>query len=107
MSFGGFLADVPRHLGVNEALDAATDAFVAPAYSFRSGRRGPEELALRRHAKAINVLRTCLDSQSAAHASETLCAIQLIMIYQVGVKSFRHIDTVLNHYSLSCVLRYG
>lgn len=95
LNFGGFLSDVPRRLGVNAALDAATDAFVIAANNFRAGRRGPDEMVLKKHANAIHALRTCLDHPPTAHASETLCAIQMIMIYQVSVIALRPYSSLI------------
>lgn len=82
-NFGGFIIDIPRRLGSNAALDATSDAFVASFTGFRSGRREPDTKVLRLHGKALKALRSCLEERTTAQASETLCAIQLIMIYQV------------------------
>lgn len=86
LNFGGFLVDVPRRLGHHKALDAAANAFVAAFAWFRTGRAtGFDALTFRLHGKALNALRLCLDDPITAHASETLCAIQLIMIYHVSI----------------------
>lgn len=82
-SFGGFMCDVPTRLGVNEALDATSDAFVAAYVRFRAGRLEPDSQLLRKHGNALKALRSCLEVPSKAQASETLCALQLIMTYQV------------------------
>jgi Fungal specific transcription factor domain len=86
-NFGGYLADVPRRLGTNPALDAASDALVAAHTDFcSSGRPGSECELLAKHSHALSVLRDALDDPVKAHSSETLCAIMLLMIVQVCKK---------------------
>ena len=85
-NFGAFLREVPRRLGTNEALDAASDALVT-AYTWYTsssvGYRIPDTEALTKHSLALNALRNCLDDPVKAHSSETLCAIMLLQICQV------------------------
>lgn len=80
---GAFVSEIPRRLGQNAALDAATDALVAAFTPYRAGSRRPTLHILSKHGKALEALRCCLGKPSTAHAPETLCAIQLMMIYQV------------------------
>ncbi|KAI9794103.1 MAG: hypothetical protein M1833_000468 [Piccolia ochrophora] len=83
-NFGGYLADIPRRLGTNPVLDAASDALVSAHTNYCSSghpRAGCELLA--KYSHALNVLRDALDDPVKAHSSETLCAIMLLMIVQV------------------------
>lgn len=83
-NFGGFLADVPRRLGMSPALDAASDALIAAHTNFcSSGHPGLECELLAKYSHALNVLRDALDEPVKAHSSEALCAIMLLMIVQV------------------------
>ena len=82
-NLGGFLVGIPRRLGHNEALDAASDALVMAWVHFRSGERKPSLQVLRKHGLALNALRRYLEEPAKAQATETLCAVQTIMITQV------------------------
>lgn len=83
-NFGAYLADIPRRLGTNPALDAASDALVAAHTNFCSNGHGvPDYAFLAKYSRALNVLRDELDDPDKAHSSETLCAIMLLMIIQV------------------------
>lgn len=85
LNFGGYLADVPRRLGTNLALDAASDALVAAHTNFCSnGHFVPEYGLLAKYSQALNALRDVLDDRDKAYSSETLCAIMVLMIVQVG-----------------------
>lgn len=83
-NFGGYLADVPRRLGMNPALDVASDALVSVHTSFCSqGHYVHDPRVLAKYSKALVVLRDALDDPDKAYSSETLCAIMLLMIVQV------------------------
>ena len=87
-NFGGYLVQVPRRLGTNPALDAAADALVAAHTSFCStGPTGTEGLLVK-HSRALNALRRALTDPVTARSTETLGAIMLLMIVQVGRMSF-------------------
>ncbi|KAF4554099.1 Hypothetical protein D9617_5g069750 [Elsinoe fawcettii] len=84
-NFGPFLEDVPRRLGHNAALDAATEAVMAAYIAFR-GRNGREpsknnQLCLRSYGKAVNSLRECLNDHRAS-SSETLCSTMMLLIVE-------------------------
>ncbi|KAL4876448.1 hypothetical protein BJY04DRAFT_199981 [Aspergillus karnatakaensis] len=80
-AYGGYLAMIPRHLGVNEALDAAVDSLVTAHRSFAS--RGEVTItALSKYSKALGALRTCLNNPSTARSTETLCAVMVLMSTQ-------------------------
>ena len=82
-NFGPFLEEVPRRLGTNEALDAASDALITAYTGFCAGEVAPSPEVLGKHSRALNSLRRCLDDPVKAHSSETLCAIMMLLIHQV------------------------
>ncbi|KAI9706393.1 MAG: hypothetical protein M1836_003398 [Candelina mexicana] len=83
-NFGGYLVNVPRHLGINPALDTASDALVSAHTSYcSSGPAHPGHELWAKYSHALNALREALNDPSTAQSSETLCAIMLLMIVQV------------------------
>lgn len=88
-NFGGFMASIPRRIGHNKALDAAADAFIHAFLRFSEGRRVHPD-ALRKHGQALLALRGALSQTITAQEPETLCAIQVIMAYQVILSSNSH-----------------
>ena len=84
-NFGVYLVEVPRHLGINPALDAASDALVAAHANLCSnGRFVPQYGLIFKYSKALSALRDALNDPHTAQTSETLCAIMILMIVQVG-----------------------
>lgn len=83
LAFGDFLTHIPRRLGTSDALDAAARAFTTVTASYRNGTSVCNEQALQDHVEALRALRTSLDCSATAGASQTLCAAQLIMTYEV------------------------
>ena len=82
-TFGGFLAEIPRHLGVNSALDTAADTLVAAYAGFCRGNFEPDTSVRRKYSRALCTLRTTLDDPVQAQSSETLCSAMLLMFCQV------------------------
>ena len=82
-NFGPFLEDVPRRLGVNEALDAASTALVAAYTNFASGKVVASPDVITKHTNALSALRRCLNDPSKAYSSETLCSTMILIIVQV------------------------
>lgn len=83
-AYGGFLTEIPRRLGVNQALDASVDALTTAFSSVYTHQRTSEALA--KYTQALTSLRVCLDDPAKSHQPETLCAIYLVMICQVGAQ---------------------
>jgi hypothetical protein len=83
-SFGPFLELVPQRLGRNAALDAAAKAIIAAhsSYCFSSHRASPNVLL--DYSRALSHLRFALNEIVTAQSLETLCAIKLLLICQVG-----------------------
>jgi glutamate-1-semialdehyde aminotransferase len=79
--YGPFIEDIPRRLGRNEALDSAAVAWVA-GYSCVRTREQTQEMY---HAcnDAVAKLRTCLNDPIKAVEIETICAVYMMMIFQV------------------------
>ena len=82
-NFGPFLEDIPRHLGLNDSLDTAADALVAAYGQFRTTGRATNELGLRKYSRALHTLRNCLEEPQKACMTETLCAIMILMVFEV------------------------
>lgn len=90
LCYGGFLTELPRRLGTNDALDSAVRLFsrAVPGLYWvsRSGCVGgaAERIdSLVRYGQALKMLRKCLDDEQTSTSIETLCAIYLIQICQV------------------------
>lgn len=83
-AFGGYLLEVPRRLGVNVALDAAASALVACHLRFSTGIKEPSVQELTKYSFALSQLRSSLNDPVVAASANTLCAVMLLMICQVG-----------------------
>lgn len=83
-SFGPFLEYVPQRLGGSAALDAAAKVIIAAHSSRCIGRRRVLPDVLVHYSRALEQLRLALDNVATAQAPETLCAIMLLLICQVG-----------------------
>lgn len=81
-SFGGFLVDIPRRLGVNEALDSAVQALVNSHQDFCAGL-GVTSRALAGYSRALRMLRSYLNDPVKARTSETLCSVMVLLMCQV------------------------
>jgi len=84
-TFGGYLDHVPAHLGVNEALDAATAAFMVGMRRFPNPASSVDlaPVMLEKYTLALAALRRCLDDPVVARAPETLCAVLFLLNCQV------------------------
>ena len=82
-NFGIFLADIPRRLGCNAALDAATTCLLAAYEPYCAGQHQATYATLLKYTRALQVLRQCLLDPTIAHTSETLCSVMVIMMAQV------------------------
>lgn len=85
--FGDYLVEVPKRLGTNAALDAAAMALMKCYSRFlQTGSRAtPVEISSYGHA--LTMLRTCLEDRAVAQSANTLCAVMMLMICQVGETS--------------------
>ncbi|KAL4983503.1 hypothetical protein BDW68DRAFT_168820 [Aspergillus falconensis] len=80
-AYGGYLALIPRRLGINEALDAAVDALVTAHQTF-AARKEITVSSLTKYSRALSALRRRLDSPLTASTSETLCAVSVLLLVQ-------------------------
>ncbi|KAE8444367.1 hypothetical protein EG329_000567 [Mollisiaceae sp. DMI_Dod_QoI] len=84
-TYGGFIDDIPRRIGTNEALDAAVAALVS-AHSTLASRRVTDGQvsfgSLAKYSYALKTLRLYLNDRSRARKAETLCAVMLLLICQ-------------------------
>ena len=84
-NFGGFLSEIPRRLGTNASLDAASDLLQTSYAHYRAGHRNSSTAeALIKHSRALRALNDCLNDPVMARSSETLCSIMVLLICQVG-----------------------
>ena len=77
--------EIPRRMNENEALDAAVNALVCSHSNF-CARKAVSVETLSSYSHALRSLRHCLDDPGKASQTETLCAVMLLLICQVGVK---------------------
>ena len=83
-SFGLFLEEVPRRLGNNEALDRAVDAVTTIHADFCT-RRSISVGALSKYSHALRTLSVYLDDPIQAIASNTLCAVMILLVCQAFI----------------------
>lgn len=84
-SYGIFLGGIPMRLGRSPALDNAAYAFTACAEVLYTGHESVR--ALSSYQRALKSLRESIHTPSTAHTIETMCAIYLVLICQVGTQS--------------------
>ena len=82
-NFGAFLLEIPRRLGCNEALDAASKCLIAAYEPYCAGQREATYTSLLEYNRALVTLRRCLADPSTARTSETICSVMLLMMAQV------------------------
>jgi hypothetical protein len=90
-SYGSFLDDIPRRLGTNEALDTSVAALVCAHPDLCSRRKVTIE-ALNKYSRALKTLRMYLDTPAMACTTETLCAVMLLLMCQVGLLSGHFVE---------------
>jgi hypothetical protein len=83
-SFGLFLEEVPRRIGNNEALDRAVDA-VTTIHADFCIRRSISVGALSKYSHALRTLSVHLDDPIQAIASNTLCAVMILLVCQAFI----------------------
>lgn len=82
-TFGAFLMEIPKRLGMNEALDAAADLLMTSYMRYCAGNRSADSEILVKNSRALRALGENLDNPVYAHSSETLCATMVMSICQV------------------------
>lgn len=94
--FGEFLRYIPSRLGHNEALDASADALATTfSYTVQGAPSERRVAALRKYGIALNKLRICLGDPKKAKTANTMCAIYLVLVCQVGRLFFSLPSSVL------------
>lgn len=81
-SFGSFLEDLPRRLGVDEALDRAVDALTTGHADFCVSQ-APSIVTMSKYSHALRSLRICLDDPVHAQSSNTLAAGMILLVCQM------------------------
>jgi hypothetical protein len=79
------LEHVPQRLGRSAALDAAAKVVIATHCSHSISRRRASPKVLVEYSRALTQLRLALNDTVTAQSLETLCAITLLLISQVGL----------------------
>lgn len=85
-SFGPFLEHVPQRLGTNTALDAAVQVIIAAHANHCAHRKNLPDVLVK-YSRALTQLRLSLDDALIAQSPETLCAVMLLLLCQVGFES--------------------
>ncbi|TVY80299.1 hypothetical protein LSUE1_G003918 [Lachnellula suecica] len=92
-AYGGFMEDIPKRIGTNEALDTAVEALVSSHASLGSHRSGGSlalSEGLMKYSRALKTLRFYLDDFEKARTAETLCAVMLLLICQSFLGTYRN-----------------
>lgn len=89
--YGGFVKELPRRLGTNEALDSAVVALTTILPVVQTRQQSAE--TFHKYGLALRSLRECLGDPVKARSPDTLCALYLTVICQVG--GFRHGSQIL------------
>ena len=84
--YGAFIKDIPKRLGSNAALDASVNVLTSAFSSLYT--RQQSLMTLSRYVNALKTLRHCLNDPSQACTANTLCAVYLLLICQVGTSAF-------------------
>lgn len=84
--YGAFLEEIPKRLGSNIALDASVDVLTSAYSSLYTHQQSL--ITLSKYVNALKALRTCLNDPSQAWKADTLCAVYLLLICQVGAVTF-------------------
>lgn len=85
MNFGGYLAEIPKRLGINPALDAAAASLVAAHEDYCLGLEVPRRRTMGMYSRALGAVRTALGNEVQARSSEVLAAVMVLSICQVCV----------------------
>ena len=104
-NFGVFLRQIPIRLGMSASLDAASDVLVAAHTPYCLGRFDPDPTVLKKHSRALLILRNDLNDVIKARTSETLSAVMILMIAQVRSFQARLMSKVLNFRRSLLILR--
>jgi hypothetical protein len=86
-SHGDFYSFIPSRLGRNPALDDTISCLCGIYTDTLTNNRTTSEIAIRRYAKSLNSLRTCLEEPRRRIESETICASIVLQLCEVS--SFR------------------
>ncbi|EPE33525.1 hypothetical protein GLAREA_06538 [Glarea lozoyensis ATCC 20868] len=94
-SNGLYLQEVPKRLGYNDALDTSVSALTAAHLDIVLGRKTSVK-ALTEYSRALRTLKNVLNDPVKACASETLCAVMLLLLCQsfIGVRGAAYMGHV-------------
>ena len=81
--YGGYIEDIPKRIGRNEALDTAVTALLSTHSALRLRKESNRPIAVevfQKYSHAIKTLREYLDIPARAREVDTLCAVSLLLI---------------------------
>ena len=83
-SHGDFYSFIPSRLGRNLALDDTISCLCGIYADTLTNNPTTSEIAIRRYAKSLNSLRTCLEEPQLRTESETICASIILQLCEVS-----------------------
>jgi hypothetical protein len=83
-SHGDFYSFIPSRLGRNLALDDTISCLCGIYADTLTNNPTTSEIAIRRYAKSLNSLRTCLKEPQLRTESETICASIILQLCEVS-----------------------
>jgi hypothetical protein len=83
-SHGDFYSFIPSRLGRNLALDDTISCLCGIYADTLTNNPTTSEIAIRRYAKSLNSLRTCLKEPQLRTESETICASIVLQLCEVS-----------------------
>lgn len=81
-TYGAYMADIPKRLGTNTALDSSVRALTTLHSSYCSRTQILSPQGLSEYTNALSCLRKCLEDPTVARTAETLCAVSILVICQ-------------------------
>jgi len=83
-SHGDFYDFIPSRLGRNLALDDTISCLCGIYADTLTNNPTTSEIAIRRYAKSLSSLRTCLEEPQLRTESETICASIVLQLCEVS-----------------------
>jgi hypothetical protein len=83
-SHGNLFSFIPSRLGRNLALDDTISCLCGIYADTLTNNPTTSEIAIRRYAKSLNSLRTCLEEPQLRTESETICASIILQLCEVS-----------------------
>nr|OQO18149.1 hypothetical protein B0A51_15395 [Rachicladosporium sp. CCFEE 5018] len=93
-SYGPYLQEVPRRLGVSPSMDAAIEALVHAHHDICQ-QKPVSVIFVQKYGKALRTLREALQNEEIARRPETLAAVMILLTCQgvAGMSGNGHVGT--------------